>query len=169
MHRSTAVLILSVGLSWALPQNSTLNATSSQAQSSNCFPYGSATLNKDLSPPNVPRSAWWCPQSQQYGFQGFSYPLEDADCNADSNSYDHINQDFAAMKKDFGATMVRVYYPLCTKSSVFENLLRAGVNNNMAVIPQIWFDFDGNVSFSTAFLARIMLSIITDRNRQTFS
>ncbi|KAI9843211.1 MAG: hypothetical protein M1830_007719, partial [Pleopsidium flavum] len=65
------------------------------------------------------------------------------DCNAFSNTYEHINNDFAAMKRDFGATMVRVYYPLCTEPSVFENLIRAGVNNNMAVIPQVWFDFDG--------------------------
>ena len=145
MHRYIAALPLFVGLLWALPQNFTPNATSSESSASNCFPYGSATFNHNLSPPNVSRSAWWCPQSQQYGFQGFSYPMEDPNCNAESNSYERINQDFAAMKKDFGATMVRVYYPGCTKPSVFENLLRAGVSNNIAVIPQIWFGFAAQV------------------------
>lgn len=165
MHRSTAIFLLSIGLAGAFPLEARENATFDKYSTSNCFPYGSATLNKDLSQPSVSRDAWWCPQSLQYGFQGFSYPMEDADCNAKSNSYEHINQDFAAMKKDFGATMVRVYYPVCTKPSVFENLLRAGVNNNMAIIPQVWFDFSGNVRLFSTFLVCIMLSFIADRDR----
>lgn len=76
-----------------------------------------------------------------YGFQGFSYPLEEADCSHNSNGYDTMNTDFAKMKKDFGATIVRMYYPLCLQPSVFENALRAGVSNNMAVIFQVWTDF----------------------------
>ncbi|KAL8791308.1 MAG: hypothetical protein Q9195_005927 [Heterodermia aff. obscurata] len=46
------------------------------------------------------------------------------------------------MKKDFGATMVRVYAPECRESSVWENLLKAAVNNNMGVIPQVWWGFE---------------------------
>jgi len=82
----------------------------------------------------------------QYGFQGFSYALEDGDCSAASNGFDAMNKDFAKMKKDFGATMVRMYYPVCADKSVFINALKAGVANNMAVIPQVWFNFgDGDV------------------------
>lgn len=81
-----------------------------------------------------------------YGFQGFSYPLEEADCSHNSNGYDTMNTDFAKMKKDFGATIVRMYYPLCLQPSVFENALRAGVSNNMAVIFQVWTDFGNSVS-----------------------
>ncbi|KAF2964695.1 hypothetical protein GQX73_g8889 [Xylaria multiplex] len=106
-----------------------------------CFPYGSAVLPKDFSAPNVSLEKWRCPPSMAYGFQGFSYPLEDANCSAYSNSFKSMNTDFAQMKRDFGAKIVRMYYPLCLKASVFENALRAGVANNMAVIFQVWTDF----------------------------
>lgn len=94
-----------------------------------------------MKPPSVSRDEWWCSAEEEYGFLGFSYPLEDGDCNAYSNSFDSMNKDFAEMKQKFGAKYVRLYYPVCTEKSVFENALRAGVANNMAVIPQIWFNF----------------------------
>ncbi|KAH9909636.1 glycoside hydrolase family 17 protein [Xylariomycetidae sp. FL2044] len=106
-----------------------------------CFPYGSATLPKDLSVPDVALEDWWCAQSLAYGFQGFSYPLEDEDCAAYSNSFESMDADFAQMKRDFGASIVRMYYPICLEASVFENALRAGVANDMAVIFQVWTDF----------------------------
>jgi hypothetical protein len=111
-----------------------------------CFPYGSAILPKDLSPPSVSPKEWRCPPSMAYGFQGFSYPLEEADCSAYSNSFESMNADFSQMKRDFGAKIVRLYYPLCLKASVFENALRAGVANNMAIIFQVWTDFGQSVS-----------------------
>lgn len=113
----------------------------------NCFPYGSAALPKDLSAPNVPVSEWKCPLSMAYGFQGFSYPLEDNDCSAFSNSFVAMNADFAQMKRDFGAKIVRLYYPTCLNASVFENALKAGVANNMAVIFQVWTDFGESVGW----------------------
>ena len=73
---------------------------------------------------------------------GFSYPLEVSDCSDPTNGYASINADFAKMKNDFGASMIRVYAPECRDSSVWENLLRAGVNNNMGVIPQVWWGFE---------------------------
>ncbi|KAI0204185.1 glycoside hydrolase family 17 protein [Astrocystis sublimbata] len=110
-------------------------------KATDCFPYGSAVLPKDLSAPNVPLSKWKCPASMAYGFQGFSYPLEDPDCSASSNSFESMNSDFAQMQRDFGARIVRLYYPTCLNASVFQNALRAGVANNMAVIFQVWTDF----------------------------
>lgn len=77
-----------------------------------------------------------------YGFLGFSYPLEVADCSDPSNSYESINADLAKMKKDFGASMIRVYSPECREASVWENLLQAGVSNNMGIIMQVWWGFD---------------------------
>ena len=77
-----------------------------------------------------------------YGFLGFSYPLEVADCSDNTNSYDSINADLAKMKKDFGASMIRVYAPECREASVWENLLQAGVSNNMGIIVQVWWGFD---------------------------
>ena len=112
----------------------------------NCFPYGTAKLPTDYSAPNVSRADWWCPQSMTYGFQGFSYPLEVDDCSDPSNGFDAMNADFARMKKEFGATIVRLYSPVCAQASVFESALRAGVANNMAVIPQLWWNFgNGNI------------------------
>jgi hypothetical protein len=111
------------------------------ATTSNCFPYGVAKLPTDGSAPSVSLDQWWCPQSMVYGFQGFSYPLEDDDCSAASNSFAAMDKDFAQMKADFGATVVRMYYPTCTQSSVFENAIMAAYKNNMALIPQIWTNF----------------------------
>jgi hypothetical protein len=141
LYQKTLALLASagIGLSLATP------ALESRAVP-NCFPYGSAVLPKDLSPPNVPLKQWWCPLSMAYGFQGFSYPLEDPDCSAYSNSFDSMNKDFAKMKRDFGAKIVRMYYPLCLQPSVFENALKAGVANDMAVIFQVWTDFGQSVS-----------------------
>lgn len=117
------------------------NVSNSTSSGDSCFPFGSATLNKDFSKPSMSRSEWWCSQNKMYGFMGFSYPLEVPDCNDWSNSYDAINADFAQMKRDFGARMVRVYAPECRENSIWEHLLRAGVENNMAVIPQVWWGF----------------------------
>ena len=107
------------------------------ANAQSCFPFGGSLAKT----PSVSRSQWWCPQSDMYGFMGFSYPLEVADCNDPSNGYDQISKDFAKMKNDFGAVMVRIYGPECREASVWENLLKAGVNNNMGIIPQVWWGF----------------------------
>lgn len=104
-----------------------------------CFPNGNATLS-DNTPNKRTRDSWWCPAEQIYGFVGFSYPLEVPDCNDQSNSFDKINSDFQKMKS-MGASMVRVYAPECREKSVWENLLKAGVQNNMAIIGQVWWGF----------------------------
>lgn len=102
-----------------------------------CFPYNGAQFPPDLSAPNMTRSDWWCPQSMAYGFQGFSYPLENGDCSAWENSVDAMDQDFQRMKQDFGATIVRMYYPGCTQASVFTNAMEAAARNNMGIILQV--------------------------------
>lgn len=111
---------------------------------SDCFPLGSAKLTAVNAPPSRTRANWWCSSDLQYGFLGFSYPLEDDNCSATSNSLNKINKDFARMKKDFGATMVRIYAPQCRDQSIWKTLIQAGVTNNMAVIPQIWWGFESN-------------------------
>lgn len=107
------------------------------ARQASCFPYNGAQIPQDLSAPNVSRDQWWCPQSMAYGFQGFSYPLENGDCNAYENSVDGMDQDFKRMKADFGATLVRMYYPGCTQPSVFMNAMEAAARNNMGIILQV--------------------------------
>lgn len=80
-----------------------------------------------------------------YGFQGFSYPMENSNCSAIENSFDWIDADFAKMKHDFGASVVRLYYVLCIEAVVFENIIRAAAKNNMAVIFQVWTNFGEGV------------------------
>ncbi|EJD54641.1 hypothetical protein AURDEDRAFT_110201 [Auricularia subglabra TFB-10046 SS5] len=108
-----------------------------------CFPNGNATLS-DSVPSKRSRDDWWCPAETQYGFQGFSYPLEVSDCGDYSNSFEKIDKDFRRMKEDFGATLVRVYAPECREKSVWQNLLKAGVKNNVGVIGMVWWGFDDN-------------------------
>ncbi|KIJ40281.1 glycoside hydrolase family 17 protein, partial [Sphaerobolus stellatus SS14] len=105
-----------------------------------CFPGGGAILSA-FQKPSQPRSSWWCPASQQHGFLGFSYPMENSNCSDPSNQFAKINQDFQRMKAQFGATMVRIYGPECRNASVWQNLLQAGIANNMAIIPQVWWGF----------------------------
>ncbi len=112
-----------------------------QANASACFPFGSATLNTSYVKPSVSRSDWWCPQSSTYGFLGFSYPLEGA-CSDDG--YAGINSDFAAMKKDFGATLVRIYLPECYTTAIWQHVLQAAVNNNMGVVLQVAWPLNGD-------------------------
>jgi hypothetical protein len=107
----------------------------------NCFPFGTARLNQDFTPPSVSRDDWWCPQSMFYGFLGFSYPME-GDCSTDVLS--QIDSDFARMQSDFGATMVRVYLPECYDDSIWIKLLEAGVKYNMAVILQVAWPLNGD-------------------------
>ncbi len=89
-------------------------------ESKNCFPYGTAKISCALHTPDVPLDQWWCPTSMAYGFQGFSYPLENGNCSAWENGYEAMYRDFKQMKRDFGATIIRMYYPVCTNSAVFE-------------------------------------------------
>ncbi|KAK2590892.1 hypothetical protein QQS21_011416 [Conoideocrella luteorostrata] len=128
--------------SLALGSLPALAAAATEA-AANCFPYGNATLPGNMQVPNVKLEDWWCPQSMAYGFQGFSYPLEDDDCGSWINSFDRMDKDFAKMKKDFGASIVRMYYPECTKTTVFENAIRAADKNNMAIMLQVWTNFGG--------------------------
>lgn len=77
-----------------------------------------------------------------YGFQGFSYPLENKNCSAWENGYEAMYRDFKQMKRDFGASIIRMYYPECTKPTVFENALKAAATNNVAIIFQVWTNLD---------------------------
>lgn len=129
-----------------------LSALTSIGNGQDCFPYGEAELPTDFSAPNVTHDEWWCPQSMAYGFQGFSYPLENEDCSSSDNSFEQMDADFAQMKSDFGASIVRMYYPICTEASVFENAVQAAVKNNIAVMFQVWTNFGSGVCLSSLSL-----------------
>ena len=70
------------------------------------------------------------------------------------------------MKKDFGASMIRVYAPECREASVWENLLQAGVNNNMGIIVQVWWGFDSvGYTCSVIVLQQLMLMHLRTESR----
>ncbi|WVR08297.1 hypothetical protein IAU60_005346 [Kwoniella sp. DSM 27419] len=120
--------------------------TLSTIDPASCFPMGRAVFPSS-GPVNQSRSDWWCPTEQQYGFLGFSYPLESADCSDWTNSYDSIATDFWTMKSDHGATMVRIYAPGCRDQSIWTTLLRIARDQNMGLIPMIWWGFDDQDSW----------------------
>lgn len=124
---------------------------------STCFPWGSATLDKSNAAPSVPRSDWWCGQDTMYGFLGFSYPLEGG-CGDDG--YSGINSDFAAMKRDFGATLVRIYLPECYTTTIWKNVLKAAINNNMGVIMQVAWPLNGDPDSSWKGTQASILSVL---------
>ena len=41
--------------------------------------------------------------------------------------------------------MVRIYAPECRQVSVWENLVKACINNNMGLLPMVWWGFDTDV------------------------
>ncbi|CAJ2503641.1 Uu.00g110350.m01.CDS01 [Anthostomella pinea] len=55
-----------------------------------------------------------------------------------------------ATKRDLGEAIVRIYYPLCLEPSVLENALRAGIENDVAIMFQeAWTNFGEGVSSNT--------------------
>lgn len=67
------------------------------------------------------------------------------------------------MKSQFGATMVRIYAPQCRDDTVWRNLLQAGIANNMAVLPQVWWGFEANQSL-WKLTASSIISVLSDAN-----
>eukprot|EP01117_Protostelium_nocturnum_P009675 TRINITY_DN3457_c0_g2_i3.p1 TRINITY_DN3457_c0_g2~~TRINITY_DN3457_c0_g2_i3.p1 ORF type:complete len:283 (-),score=67.74 TRINITY_DN3457_c0_g2_i3:49-897(-) len=70
--------------------------------------------------------------------------MEDENCDSDSNSYNKLKSDFANMKSRFGATFVRIYLPTCRSTKIWKNLVKAGRDTNMAIVPMIFWDWGPN-------------------------
>lgn len=116
--------------------------SSRSAPNPNCFPFGSqARLNADLQPPHVSREDWWCPQSDFYGFLGFSFPFQFTNEDFEVAS---ISSHMQQMKRQFGATMIRMYIPESYTTQLWENVLEAAILNNMGVVVQVAFPISGN-------------------------
>ncbi|GAA6024522.1 hypothetical protein JCM11491_006687 [Sporobolomyces phaffii] len=118
------------------------NATSQNGTSSDtsCFPLNPSPFPSSGAPTQS-RKDWWCEDRELYGFLGFSYPLEVVDCADASNGFEQIDKDLKRMKSEFGSTMVRPYAVSCREVSVWENLVKACVQNEMGLIVQIWWGF----------------------------
>ncbi|EXJ69867.1 uncharacterized protein A1O5_06939 [Cladophialophora psammophila CBS 110553] len=139
---------------WGLPTASLV-----RGQNSNCFPFGSASFNGSLEAPNMTRKEWWCPQSMTYGFLGFSYPME-GECYDDS--FDRINADLQRQKRDFGASLIRVYLPYCYTTYIWESLIKAAVANDMGVVAQVAWPLNGDPKIATSIIEILSNSTYKD-------
>lgn len=112
------------------------------ASNPSCFPFGAeAKLNANLQPPRVSREEWWCPQSDFYGFLGFSFPFQFTNEDFEVSS---ISSHMQQMKRQFGATMIRMYIPESYTTQLWENVLEAAILNDMGVVVQVAFPISGN-------------------------
>jgi len=103
-----------------------------------CFPL---TRAWGSGPNGTSLQQWWCGSDTLYGFLGFSYPVED-DCGG--YSYNSFLNDFRNMKNKFGATFVRLYLPVCRETSFWVNMVKAARDASVALIPQIFWDWQQN-------------------------
>jgi hypothetical protein len=131
--------------------------------SPNCFPFGAeAKLNANLEPPRVSREEWRCPQSDFYGFLGFSFPFQFTNEDFEVSS---ISSHMQQMKRQFGATMIRMYIPESYTTQLWENVLEAAILNNMGVVVQVAFPISGNdvcvYRTNTTQQCRCILCILT--------
>ncbi|ETI24471.1 hypothetical protein G647_03840 [Cladophialophora carrionii CBS 160.54] len=159
MHASAIpIFALLTSSVWGLPTTSRI-----RGQGASCFPFGSATFNGSVQAPSVTRQEWWCPQSMTYGFLGFSYPME-GECYDDS--FERINADLRRQKRDFGASLIRVYLPYCYTTYIWENLIRAAVANDMGVVAQVAWPLNGD---PLEYWRDIAASIIQILSNSTYS
>ncbi|KIW68457.1 hypothetical protein PV04_04400 [Phialophora macrospora] len=157
MHASVIPILALLGSSvWGLP-----SAPAVRGQGASCFPFGSATFNGYLQAPKVTRKEWWCPQSMTYGFLGFSYPME-GECYDDS--FERINADLLRQKRDFGASLIRVYLPYCYTTYIWESLIKAAVANDMGIVAQVAWPLNGDPNWRG-----IAASIIKILSNSTYS
>jgi len=105
-----------------------------------CFPLSRAWGTGPNS--TTTRDDWWCGADSLYGFLGFSYPVEDNYCP--DYSYNAFKNDFAKQKKNYNATFVRLYLPVCYQTSFWVELIKAARDTSMGVIPMVFWDWQQN-------------------------
>jgi len=103
-----------------------------------CYPL---TRSWGSGPTGIALKDWWCGEDDLHGFLGFSYPVE-GDCNA--YNYDKFLKDFKSMQSKYGATFVRLYLPVCRKTSFWVDMVKAARDTSMALIPMIFWDWQQN-------------------------
>jgi len=105
----------------------------------------------------MPRSQWWC--SSFGGFLGFSYPVEDDDCN--DYSYGAFKADFTRHRTQYNATFVRLYLPTCRSTAFWVEMIKAARDSSVALIPMIFWDWQQNDPIMDA-AENAFLGVFTD-------
>ncbi|KAF5367137.1 hypothetical protein D9758_003870 [Tetrapyrgos nigripes] len=107
--------------------------TIGDAAAQNCFP----ALGFKM-PSAVPSSTnnWWCDQSTEYAFLGFSYEVTAC------QSRGQLIADFANIRKQFNGRYVRMY-GACDRDGFYDDIVEAAWEAGIGVHALIWFGFDG--------------------------
>ncbi|SCV73387.1 BQ2448_7313 [Microbotryum intermedium] len=110
-----------------------------------CFPSNIRTIPSGVNYTAADLAAnWWCPDSSEYAFMGFSYSV--AGCQSPST----LLTDFTRMRKQFGARYVRLY-GACDATWFNDALVDAAAAANLGLYGLIWFGFDGGEIWKTRY------------------
>ncbi|KAK4048973.1 hypothetical protein OIO90_005608 [Microbotryomycetes sp. JL221] len=101
---------------------------------SGCFPANARAI------PSTPATAsalsqWWCPESTEYAFLGFSYALYAC------QTQEQMTADFKRMKSEFSARYVRLYGN-CDASWHNNAIIEAAASAGIGIYHLIWFGWD---------------------------
>lgn len=109
------------------------NFESRNQLSSNCFP----ALGFGM-PNSLPNSlhGWWCDQSSEYAFMGFSYEVTAC------QSQEQLRSNFQDIRNRFQGRYVRLY-GACDRGGFYDDVVEAAWDAGVGVHALIWFGYDG--------------------------
>jgi exo-beta-1,3-glucanase (GH17 family) len=129
---ATSLALLICGAA-ALPSASPAIITTNTERASSCYPaldfQAPSTLPKDT-------SSWWCDDSTEYAFMGFSYEV--SDCQSVST----MKSDFYKARHTFNSRYIRLY-GVCDRKNFYDDVVTAAWYAQVGVHALIWFGFDG--------------------------
>ncbi|EIW82653.1 glycoside hydrolase family 17 protein [Coniophora puteana RWD-64-598 SS2] len=105
----------------------------------NCFPA------LGFRPPvNVPSSLdnWWCDDTTEYAFMGFSYEVTACQSPA------QLQKEFSDIRNHFKSRYVRLY-GACDNDGFYDDIVEAAWNNGLGVHALVWFGFTGGDQWVT--------------------
>ncbi|KAJ7162901.1 glycoside hydrolase superfamily [Mycena filopes] len=93
-------------------------------------------------PADTPSSLtnWWCDQSTEYGFVGFSYEV--SACTRALQRPAQLKKDFLQIRNKFNGRYIRMY-GACDKEGFYNDIVDAAWHAGVGVHALIWFGFDG--------------------------
>ncbi|EIW86705.1 glycoside hydrolase family 17 protein [Coniophora puteana RWD-64-598 SS2] len=78
---------------------------------------------------------WWCDESTEYAFMGFSYEVTAC------QSPDQLQKDFADIRNTFNGRYIRLY-GACDNQGFYDDVVNAAWDNGLSVHALIWFGLD---------------------------
>ncbi|KAI0266830.1 glycoside hydrolase superfamily [Gloeopeniophorella convolvens] len=90
-------------------------------------------------PSDVPdnTNGWWCNDSDEYAFLGFSYEVTAC------QSLSQLQKEFADIRNNYNGRYVRLY-GACDRNGFYNDVVTAAWDNTLGVHALVWFGFDGD-------------------------